>query len=44
LRIDEGIEKFTPEDTMKFAESVITEEQHDRLMETKNLDFSFSFS
>ena len=43
LRIDEGIEKFTPKDTKEFAESVITEEQHDRLMETKNLDFSFSF-
>ena len=29
--------------TMEFAQSVITEEQHEKLVETKNLDFSFSF-
>jgi len=43
LRINEWIEKFTSKDTMEFAESVITEEQHERLIETRNLDFSFSF-
>jgi hypothetical protein len=29
---------------MEFAQSLITEEQHQKLVETKNLDFSFSFS
>ncbi len=42
LRIDEGIEKFTWKDTMEFAQSIITEEQHERLVKTQNLDFSFS--
>lgn len=44
LRIDEWVEKFTWKDTMEFAQSIITEEQHDRLVKTRNLDFSFSFS
>ena len=43
LRIDEWIEVLTWKDTMEFAQSVITEEQHDRLVKIKNLDFSFSF-
>ncbi len=43
LRIDEWIEKFTWKDTMEFAQSIITEHQHDTLVETRNLDFSFSF-
>jgi len=43
LRIDEWIESFTPKDTEEFAKSVITEEQHERLLKTRNLDFSFSF-
>ncbi len=42
IKIDEGMEKFTWKDTMEFAQSVITEEQHEQLLETKNLDFSFS--
>jgi hypothetical protein len=29
---------------MEFAESIISEDQHLRLLETKNLDFSFTFS
>lgn len=43
LRIDEWVEVFTWKDTMEFAQSVITEDQHDRLIKTRNLDFSFSF-
>lgn len=44
LRIDDWIDIFTPEDTKEFAESLITKTQMDILMETKNLDFSFSFA
>ncbi|MDQ7022248.1 MAG: hypothetical protein Q9M97_01720 [Candidatus Gracilibacteria bacterium] len=43
LRIDEGVKEFTWKDTMEFAQSIITEEQHDILVKTRNLDFSFSF-
>lgn len=43
LRVDEEIEKFTPKDTQDFAESLITHEQRDILLKTRNLDFSFSF-
>jgi twitching motility protein PilT len=31
-------------DTLEFTQSIITEKQHDQLMKTKNLDFSFTFS
>ncbi|MDR1944626.1 MAG: hypothetical protein LBQ59_00640 [Candidatus Peribacteria bacterium] len=31
-------------DTFEFAQSLITEEQHDTLIKIKNLDFSFSFA
>lgn len=44
LRIDEWIEKLTWKDTMEFAQSLITEKQHDKLVKERNLDFSFSFS
>lgn len=44
LRIDEWIEEFTWKDTMEFAQSLLTEDQHDKLVKEKNLDFSFSFS
>ena len=43
LRIDEWIEKLTWKDTMEFAQSLITEKQHDKLIKERNLDFSFSF-
>ncbi|MDD3646464.1 MAG: PilT/PilU family type 4a pilus ATPase [Candidatus Gracilibacteria bacterium] len=43
IRIDEGIEPFTWKDTFEFAQSLTTEEQHDTLIKTRNLDFSFSF-
>ena len=43
LRIDEGIEKLKWKDTMEFTQSLITEEQHDTLVNTKNLDFSFGY-
>jgi len=42
VRIDDSIEIFTPKDTMEFAQSLITESQFNRLIEKKNLDFSFS--
>ncbi len=44
VKIDDWIEKFTAKDTMEFAEAIITEEQRETLEETKNLDFSFSYS
>ncbi len=44
VRIDDGVEKFSAKDTLAFAESIITKEQLQSLDETKNLDFSFSFS
>lgn len=44
LRIDDWIEKLTWKDTLEFAQSLITEEQHDALVKNKNLDFSFSFA
>lgn len=44
MRVDEGIEEFTWKDTFEFAQSLITEEQHDKLLKDKNLDFSFSFA
>lgn len=43
LSIDEGVDKFTWKDCMEFAQSLITETQHEILVEKKNLDFSFSF-
>lgn len=43
LRIDDWLEKLTPKDTKEFAESLINESQHDRLLKEQNLDFSFSY-
>ena len=44
VRIDDGVEKLKWKDTLEFTQSLITEEQHDKLVKEKNLDFSFSFS
>ncbi len=44
VHIDEGIEKITPEEAKSFAQSLITFEQHEQLLRTKNLDFSFEFN
>ena len=44
IQINEWIEKLIWKDTLEFAQSIINEKQHDELTETKNLDFSFSFS
>jgi len=41
--IDEWIEPLVWKDTLEFTQSIITEKQHDILIKTKNLDFSFSF-
>jgi Tfp pilus assembly pilus retraction ATPase PilT len=38
------VEKFTPQETLAFAESIISERQLKNLNETKNLDFSFTSS
>ena len=43
LKINEWIELLNWKDTMEFTQSIITEEQHEKLIKTKNLDFSFSF-
>jgi len=42
--IDDGIEAFTWKDTFEFAQSIIDEKQHERLLKDKNLDFSFSYA
>jgi len=44
VKIDEWIEPLTWKDTLEFTQSVITEQQHDKLVKEKNLDFSFEFS
>jgi twitching motility protein PilT len=44
VRVDDGIDILTWKDTFEFTQSLITEDQHDRLVKDKNLDFSFSFS
>jgi len=38
------MEKLTYNNTMDFAKSIITEEEHETLIKTKNLDFSFSYA
>lgn len=43
VRVDDWLEIFTPDDTRDFAFSIITEDQHHRLLKDKNLDFSFTF-
>jgi twitching motility protein PilT len=44
IRIDEEMTPITPEEAMQFAQSLISEEQHDQLLQIKNLDFSFKFN
>ncbi|MDD5769452.1 MAG: PilT/PilU family type 4a pilus ATPase [Candidatus Gracilibacteria bacterium] len=44
VKIDEGLNKLTSEDTQNFAKSLMKEEQLDFLMKYKNLDFAFTFS
>jgi twitching motility protein PilT len=43
VSVDEGVEKMTSKDTLEFAESLITQKQHDDLIAEQNLDFAFSF-
>jgi twitching motility protein PilT len=42
--INEGMNIITPEDSKKFAQSLITRAQEEQLLQTKNLDFSFEFN
>lgn len=42
IRIDDGLEKFSAEDSQNFALSIITDDQHKKLLNDKNLDFSFA--
>ncbi len=44
VKIDDWIEEFTWKDTMEFSQSLITEEQHDQLVKSRNLDFSFTYA
>jgi len=44
IKINEWVEIFEWKETMEFAQSIITEEQHDILVKNKNLDFAFTFS
>ena len=42
--INQDIEILTYKDTREFAESLISEKQHEKLVREQNLDFSFSFN
>lgn len=42
--IDDGIDEFSWKDTFEFAQSIIDEKQHEKLVKNKNLDFSFSYA
>lgn len=42
--IDDGIEPLTWKETREFAESIIEEWQHEKLLKEQNLDFSFSYA
>ena len=42
VKIDDWLDIFTPNETMEFAQSLISERQHEKLIKDKNLDFSFS--
>lgn len=42
--IDEGMPLFSYKDTLEFAQSLISETKHTRLIEEQNLDFSFGFA
>lgn len=44
VKIDDWLEKLTKDWVEKFALSLISEKQHQKLLEDKNLDFSFTFS
>ena len=41
---NEDVHSLTWKDTLEFTQSLINEEQHDRLLADKNLDFSFSYA
>jgi len=43
VKVDDWLDVFTADDTKDFALSIITEDQHKRLLIDKNLDFSFTF-
>lgn len=43
ILVNEGIEVINPVNARDFAQSLITNEQHEKLLATKNLDFSFQF-
>lgn len=43
ILVNEGIEIITPDNARDFAQSLISDDQHQKLIETKNLDFSFQF-
>lgn len=43
ILVNEGIEIVTPTNARDFAQSLITADQHEKLLESKNLDFSFQY-
>ena len=43
ILVNEDVEIITPVAARDFAQSLITEDQHNKLLEMKNLDFSFQF-
>ena len=42
--IDQDMDAFTWQDTFEFTESLIDEQQHEKLKTEQNLDFSFSYA
>jgi twitching motility protein PilT len=42
--IDEDMQELSWKDTLEFSQSLIDEKQHDKLLKSKNLDFSFSYA
>lgn len=44
VSVDDGIDKISSEESLAFAESVMTADQHKILLEKQNLDFAFSYA
>jgi twitching motility protein PilT len=44
VRIDEWVEIMTKDNTFEFSQSITKKDQQEKLLKSKNLDFSFSFS
>lgn len=43
VKIDTEVDRLTWKDTLEFAQSLLTEKQHDILIKNRNIDFSFKY-